>query len=74
MHVEAPPELVSGRLDTARLFEKAIDRILEDWHQFGPIDVLIATGDISDRGDADSYSFFREQVERLPALHTADTW
>ena len=67
MHVEAPPELVSGRLDTARLLEKAIDSILEGWHQFGPIDVLIATGDISDSGDAESYSFFRQQIERLPA-------
>ena len=67
MHVVAPPALVSARLDTARLFEKAIDRILKDWHQFGPIDVLIATGDISDRGDAESYSFFRQQIERLPA-------
>ncbi len=66
MHVVAPPGLVAGRLDTARLLKTAIDRILEDWHKFGPIDALIATGDISDRGDVESYRFFREQLERLP--------
>lgn len=67
MHVAAPPELVSGRLDTASLLEKAIDRVLEDWHRFGPVDVVLVTGDISDRGDAESYSFFRRQIDRLPA-------
>ncbi|NND92156.1 MAG: phosphodiesterase [Granulosicoccus sp.] len=67
MHVVSPPGLVSGRLDTARILENAIDRILEDWHKFAPIDVLIATGDITDRGDNESYRLFRKQIERLPA-------
>jgi 3',5'-cyclic AMP phosphodiesterase CpdA len=67
MHVVAPPGLVSGRLDTARMMETAVDRILDDWHKFGPVDAVLVTGDITDRGDADSYRLFRSQIARLPA-------
>ncbi len=66
-HVLAPPDKVSGLLDTADLMEKAIDRILADWDKIAPIDAILATGDITERGDVASYALFRRQIDRLPA-------
>ncbi len=66
-HVLTPPEKVSGVLDTAELFETAINRILVDWEKLAPIDAVVVTGDITDRGDSKSYAAFRQQVDRLPA-------
>lgn len=65
-HLAVPPRLVSNKLNTFKLLEEAIDRILTDWDQIGPVDALIVTGDISDKGDFESYQAFRTQIERLP--------
>lgn len=66
-HVLASPDKVSGMLDTAEIFETMITRILADWEKLAPIDAVVITGDITDRGDAESYALFRQQVDRLPA-------
>jgi 3',5'-cyclic AMP phosphodiesterase CpdA len=66
-HMVVPPAKVSGLLDTAALIEDAIDRILAEWDMIGPVDAVLATGDISDDGNAASYDLFRHQMRRLPA-------
>lgn len=66
-HVLAPPGKVSGLLDTAGLLEAAVSRILGDWDKLAPIDAVLVTGDVTDRGDGESYALFRRQVDRLPA-------
>lgn len=65
LHVVAPPRLVSGRLDTARLLESAIDRILADLPGLAPVDAVLVTGDISDDGTPESYAMARRQLDRL---------
>ncbi len=65
LHVVAPPRLVSGRLDTAGLLERAVDRILADLPGLAPIDAVLVTGDISDDGSPESYAIARRQLDRL---------
>src|SRR5690606_7959522 len=65
LHVVAPPRLVSGRLDTARLLETALDRILADLPGLAPVDVALVTGDISDDGTPESYAIARRELDRL---------
>lgn len=65
LHVVAPPRLVSGRLDTARLLESAIDRVLADLPGLAPVDVVLVTGDISDDGTPESYAIARRELDRL---------
>ena len=65
LHVVAPPRLVSGRLDTARLLESAIDRILADLPKLAPVDVVLVTGDLSDDGSPESYRIARRELDRL---------
>ena len=65
LHVVAPPRLVSGRLDTARLLETAIDHILADLPGLAPVDVVLVTGDISDDGTPESYAIARRELDRL---------
>lgn len=64
-HLVAPPNLVSGVLDTAQLFERQVGQIANALPRIGPIDALLVTGDISDDGSAESYALFREKLERL---------
>ena len=66
LHLAVPPRLVSNELNTYKLLESAIDRILLDWELIGPVDAVVVTGDISDIGDIESYQMLRTQVERLP--------
>lgn len=65
IHLVAPPRLVSGRLSTFDIFKNAIDRILEDGEKIGKIDAIVATGDITDTGDVESFGVFKNQIERL---------
>lgn len=64
-HVVAAPDLVSGRLDTRKLLQAAVDRIAADLEKIGPVDGLIVTGDISDDGSAQSYRIAQEILGRL---------
>ncbi|MDD1793339.1 phosphodiesterase [Enterovibrio makurazakiensis] len=65
IHLTVPPHKVSGQLNTHALFEKAIDKIEQDLPLFGDIDAIIATGDITDHGDVESYELFKTQISRL---------
>lgn len=65
--IHAMPEgtLASGVLDTRRILETAIDRLVEMRPALDPLDALLVTGDISDDGSAESYGFAKAQLERL---------
>ncbi|WP_407333946.1 phosphodiesterase [Enterovibrio sp. 27052020O] len=65
IHLTVPPHKVSGQLNTYALFEQAIDKIEQDLPLFGDVDAIIATGDITDYGDVESYELFKTQIERL---------
>lgn len=64
-HVVTPPNLVSARLDSARLLEEAVARVKADLPKIGPVDAVIVTGDISDDGSAESYALFRDLLRPL---------
>ena len=72
-HIVVPPALVSGRLDTAALLERAVERIEDVLTKVGPVTALLVTGDVTDSGDAASYALFRQIVKPLglPIPHTA---
>lgn len=65
LHVVAKGESASGVLDTRALLRIAIDRLLQMRTALDPLDALLVSGDISDDGSEDSYSFARAQLERL---------
>jgi Icc protein len=65
IHLVAPPKLVSGVLDTAKLFARQVAQILEAMPRLGPIDAVLVTGDVSDDGTEESYALFRKMVEPL---------
>lgn len=50
---------VSGRLDTELLLKQLVDRLLHARVQWGTIDAILATGDVSDDGSSESYSRFK---------------
>lgn len=64
-HIVTAPKKVSNKLETLRLFEQTIDQILRDMEKIAPVDAIIATGDIADTGDTESYQAFKTQIERL---------
>ncbi|MEZ5651048.1 MAG: phosphodiesterase [Burkholderiaceae bacterium] len=67
LHVVPPPARASGRLDTARLLTEAVDHVLARMAMLGPLDAVLASGDISDDGSRESYRIVRAQLERLAA-------
>lgn len=64
-HIVVPPALVSNRLNTAHLLERAVERIEEVLAKTGPVAGLLVTGDITDDGSAESYALFRKLIEPL---------
>jgi len=65
LHAVAPGQLVSGRLDTGQLLHEAITTLCARMQAIGPIDAVLATGDISDDGSAESYVIARRELERM---------
>jgi len=64
-HLAADGVLVSGRLKTDASFEKLLARLVDAQEQWGNIDAVIVTGDISDDGSEQSYSRFKALVAPL---------
>ena len=64
-HISSHNRPVAGRLDTEALLKQLINRLLSAREQWGQIDALLATGDISDDGSADSYERFKSLVAPL---------
>jgi len=62
-HVRPPGQLAYGRVDTATLLARAVDRILA----MSPRpDVVLATGDLVDAGQAEEYRHLRALLAPLP--------
>jgi len=64
-HIVVPPALVSDRLNTASLLERAVERIAEVLAKSGPVAGLLVTGDITDDGTVESFALFRKLIEPL---------
>lgn len=64
-HVVVPPNKVSKRLESAELLKQAVENIKANLPKLGPVDAIIATGDISDNGTPESYVLFRELIAPL---------
>jgi len=67
LHLTTPGKLVSGVIDTNGCFERAIAHLLDVWERFAPISAVVVSGDISDDGTSESYSWFCKHIVRLPA-------
>jgi 3',5'-cyclic AMP phosphodiesterase CpdA len=57
-HLRAPGELTFG-LDTGRALQDAVAAVV---NAPVPVDAVLATGDLADRGDASEYEYFQECV------------
>jgi len=64
-HVVVPPNLVSDRLNTAHQLERVVERIKDVVAKTGPVAGLLATGDLTDDGSAESFALFRKLIEPL---------
>ncbi|QIE55990.1 phosphodiesterase [Pikeienuella piscinae] len=61
-HVVAPPALVAERVDTRLALESCAARIRAALDEIGPIDVIVATGDLTDRGGAAEFETFQRLI------------
>lgn len=61
-HVVAPPDLVAGRVDTRRPLENCVARIRAALGEIGPVDLIVATGDLTDHGRAEDFETFRRLI------------
>lgn len=64
-HLAADNTLVSGRLRTDESLTQLIDRLVDAQHQWGKIDAVIVTGDVSDDGSEQSYARFKTLISAL---------
>lgn len=63
LHVRPRGALAYGRVDPAPMLEAAIGRVLS----LSPLpDLVLATGDLTDRGTREEYALLREILSRLP--------
>jgi 3',5'-cyclic AMP phosphodiesterase CpdA len=63
LHVKAPGQLAYGMVDTARMLQHCVARILALPRL---PDAVVATGDLVDSGHADEYARLRELLSPLP--------
>ncbi|MEM9604898.1 MAG: phosphodiesterase [Pseudomonadota bacterium] len=64
-HLARTGALVSGRLNTHQPLERMVKRIQRAHTQWGTLDAILVTGDISDDGSPESYAQFRELMSPL---------
>lgn len=62
LHVRPPEDLVEGRVDTNAYLLRTVDHL--NGHE-PPIDVVVATGDLADRGRADEYAVVKTILDEL---------
>jgi len=65
LHIVKEGARASNELDTRNILKAAIDRLISLNDALAPIDAVLISGDLSDDGSADSYSFLKEQLSRL---------
>lgn len=66
-HATAGGRLAYGRIDVVAALRRAAAHIRALPERLGPIDAVIATGDLADSGRDDEYLVFREAMADLPA-------
>lgn len=64
-HIVAEGAVVAGRLNTADALKRLVARISTIRHQFGDLDAVLISGDISDDGSAESYAHFKKLIAPL---------
>lgn len=64
-HLAADGVLVSNRLATDVSLKRLIDRLLDGKSQWGEIDAVLVTGDISDDGSMESYTRYKSLLAPL---------
>ena len=65
LHVVPPPGRLGQRLDSAAMLRETIARISTDLPKYGEVDAIIVTGDLSERGDAESYRLVAQELDGL---------
>ena len=60
-HITPPGELLAGRIDSAARLRQAVETL----QRFGP-DCVLATGDLTDRGEPQAYAQLRALLAPLP--------
>ncbi|WP_340109798.1 phosphodiesterase [Pikeienuella sp. HZG-20] len=71
MHIVAPPALVGGQVDTRERLERALERIRELIPLIGPVDLILATGDLVDLGRDEDYRAYRAIFDAIEAPFAA---
>ncbi len=64
-HIAPKGTLVSDRVDTQAALKRLVARIEELLPQVEPVDAVLVSGDISDKGSSESYVHFRELIAPL---------
>ncbi|OCW57032.1 phosphodiesterase [Hoeflea olei] len=65
-HIVPEGQLAYGVVDTAAALADAVDTINRDLHLYGPVDLAIVTGDLTDFGSPEEYARFRNIMDGLP--------
>ncbi len=64
-HILPNGYLVAKRLNTRKQLDTLVKYLIEHAPEYGPIDALILSGDVSDDGSLESYSCFKEIILAL---------
>ena len=64
-HIVPDGYLVADRLNTVQQLHKLVKYLTEHAPEYGPIDAIILSGDVSDDGSLESYSCFKEIMQSL---------
>lgn len=67
-HIMPPGELCYGVIDTAAALRRAVDCVLRQIERIGPVDAVLITGDLTEMGDAPSYTHFHGLIAPLSDL------
>ena len=64
-HIVPDGQLAYGVVDTAAALADAVNTINRDLHLYGPVELAIVTGDLTDFGSPEEYARFRSIMDRL---------
>lgn len=64
-HIVPEGQLAYGVVDTAAALAEAVSTINRDLHLYGPVDLAIVTGDLTDFGSPEEYARFRDIMGEL---------
>ena len=67
-HILPPGELCYGVIDTETALRRAVGCVQRQYERIGPVDAVLFTGDLTERGDAESYAHFLDLIAPLSDL------